>query len=185
MGCGKSKHDVVTGNTNPQHKKINDIETTQEADRNDNNNINNNVTPETQQEEIEIVNDVVESTNGADLKDIEENAKLQEENNDDGVEKLEVENLIAKDLPNNFLSSRKYEKGLDGIVSEGLSENSQYNTPSHGAGVKEDLLSENEKEDDIVGEKELPEQTKAKTENVLTSSTDEEDLKADEVHIGV
>ncbi|KAJ7955050.1 hypothetical protein O6P43_021702 [Quillaja saponaria] len=203
MGCGesKSKHDVATGNTVLKHKKSNvkyekiDDETIQENSTNDNNNniininndINNNVTPD------DVV--VIDSTNGADLKDIEENTKLEQEKIDDGgdddVEKHEVQNLITKDSPNNFISSRKNDE-------DGPSENSEYNTPRHGAGAKEDLLSENEKEDDdddVVEEKELvAEETKAGNEdeyivnvkkegtidtNVISTSTGEENMKAD------
>ncbi|PON80292.1 hypothetical protein PanWU01x14_007420 [Parasponia andersonii] len=144
MGCGESKHDVVTGNTvlhrkqsdnNSSKNSAKDIETAHEkptaadqhsesAAKDDGDHSAANV-----KEEDGVGNKTTL------LRDDDEKEMLDDHEKEDDV----VEAGIGRDSPNHFFSSRKDEEmGIDGIISEGRSGKSEYNTPRHGAGINKD-----------------------------------------------
>lgn len=139
MGCGESKHDVVTGNTvlhrkqsddNMAKNSAKDIETVEEkptvaavADQPNESSI---------KDDSAEGNDENEMTS---LRDDDEKEILDDHKGEEGV----VEAEIGRESPNHFFSSRKDEElGIDGIISEGPSAKSEYNTPRHGAGINKD-----------------------------------------------
>ncbi|KAH7513286.1 hypothetical protein FEM48_Zijuj12G0184100 [Ziziphus jujuba var. spinosa] len=163
MGCSESKQGAVaTGNTifrpkqsnNGSSKNSKDIETVQETAINDGNSTTNSAAPQQQRPE----SDNVEAESGGEASDavkdtINENSheslKGGKENVEGGNNGDVEERLISKESPNHFFSSRKDEElGIDGIVSEGRSGKSEYNTPRHGTGKLMNLMSNEDLKDD-------------------------------------
>merc|ERR1711879_28008 len=86
-----------------------------------------------------------------------------------------------QESPNDYITPRKNEEGIDGIVSEGRSGESVYDSPGHAAAGKEDVLNENVKADNAVEEKELVGETKAAAkENGEAVNVEEENVVKDE-----
>jgi hypothetical protein len=188
MGCGESKHEVVTGNTIPSQNKSDtntknskDIETVRETNTKDN--TENSSVP--QQPAAENHEDNKKDLGGAvaaaarDGQDRDENAAAKEGDGDKQIDKgkeggdvkkqeeAATDGLISHESPSDYLTTRKNEEGIDGIASEGKSgESVYYSSPNHAAG-KEHVLNENVNADNAVEEKELVEETKAAKENGL------------------
>ncbi|XP_031274287.1 uncharacterized protein LOC116132762 [Pistacia vera] len=180
MGCGKSKHDVATGNTiarkksnvGDQSKKTKDIETVLE-----NGTKNNEITKSSlvQQQEGDNNQNVNSHNVGGDnpvaeVRDIAENKALNEGDHKEkqgGVvdqEKHEPdERLISEESPNHYFSSRKEEEAVDGIVSE---QKSDYDSPRLEA-VKERLFNDNERVDNAVEATSLDEQKQGETKTAV------------------
>ncbi|KAA8527484.1 hypothetical protein F0562_034801 [Nyssa sinensis] len=152
MGCGESKHDVVTGNTVSQSKRSNsdaennkDTETISEKATNDHTNTTNS---SAQQEETENAK--------------EDSIKLISKDGGDVEEKEEEPGrLMSRDSPGHFFSSRKDEETIESIISEGMSGKSEYYSPR----TKEAVSKGNEKLDDACGGERTREPTKVNEEN--------------------
>ncbi len=179
----------TNSNDNTNSKNSKDIETVIETNTKDN---TTNSSVQQQPENVNNIEDNKDNIGGAveadDSKDINENNAVNEGDDIEidkekegggggggggggdsvGDEKQEGERFISPDSPNHFFSSRKDEEGVEGIVSEGKSEKSDYYDSPRIAAGKEDLLNENVKaENNAVEEKEVVEETKAEKENGL------------------
>ncbi|XP_061374343.1 uncharacterized protein LOC133316590 [Gastrolobium bilobum] len=180
MGCGKSKHDVVSGNTVLQSKKssvntkVGEENGTETKDKNNNNNNNaENVSSgvEVEQKESENVKEfVVEGKDDEGVKGEAEKTNVEEEKEaGDEAEGKTQETIAVEGM------SEKSEGGKD----DSLKENDQ---KVFDGAAEEKKPAENEKEEVIVKEESLAneEEEKIKGTNVSTSKGEEKDLKAEE-----
>ena len=135
MGCGESKHDVVTGNT-VLHRKQSDNTSAKNSARDIETVHEKPAADQLSQSGIKDDSAVVSDAANVKKEDDDENTtKLR----DDDKKEILVEAQIGPDSPNHFFSSRKDEElGIDGIISEGRSGKSEYNTPRHGDRINKD-----------------------------------------------
>nr|XP_023885059.1 uncharacterized protein LOC111997228 [Quercus suber]POE69977.1 hypothetical protein CFP56_73229 [Quercus suber] len=174
MGCGESKHDVVTDNTilrkksnaNSNSKNSKDIETVTETITKDSTTNSSVQKPEKVNKE-DNNKEISGAIEAADAKVIGENKAVKEgddkeidKGKEGGDEKQEGERFISHDSPNHYFSSRKDEEAVEGIISDAKSE---YDSPH--AAEKEDLLNENVKADNAVQEKVVANETNAEKKN--------------------
>lgn len=176
MGCGESKHDVVTDNTilrkksdaNSNSKNSKDIEIVTETNTKDSTTNSSVQKPEKVNKE-DNNKEISGAIEAGDAKVIGENKAVKEGDDKEidkgkkgGDEKQEGERFISHDSPNHYFSSRKDEEAVEGIISDAKSE---YDSPH--AAEKEDLLNENVKADNAVQEKLLANETNAEKKNGL------------------
>ncbi|KAM4116289.1 hypothetical protein ACB094_02G038600 [Castanea mollissima] len=183
MGCGESKHDVVTDNTilrkksnaNSNAKDTKDIETVTETHTKDSTR-NSSVQKPEKVNKGDNNKEISGAIEAGDAKVIGENKAVKEgddkeidKGKEGGDEKQEGERFISHDSPNHYFSSRKDEEAVEGIISDAKSE---YDSPR--AAEKEDLLNENVKADNAVQEKAL----NVKEENVVKKAEPEATVEA-------
>ncbi|XP_044500871.1 uncharacterized protein LOC123221944 isoform X2 [Mangifera indica] len=155
MGCGKSKHDVATGNTVARKKsnvgdQAKDIGTVLE-----NGAKNKDITNSSLVQQQETNQNVNGDNPQTEVRDIAENKASGEEKH------APEERLISKESPNHFFSSRKEEEVVEGIVSD---QKSDYDSPRLETAVKENLFNDNE---NVNNEVETTEETKNVEEAVV------------------
>lgn len=136
MGCNESKHDTVaTGNTILRRKQSKDIETDKE---NPTGEIQSAVDDRDHHHEKDVVgcheNDVASTVREERNLDQKKESEKEDQELVEGDHDDHDQRLICRDSPNHFFSSRKDEEiilgnGIDGIISEGRSGKSEYNTP--------------------------------------------------------
>ncbi|KAK4586840.1 hypothetical protein RGQ29_023845 [Quercus rubra] len=185
MGCGESKHDVVTDNTilrkksdaNSNSKNSKDIEIVTETNTKDSTTNSSVQKPEKVNKE-DNNKEISGAIEAGDAKVIGENKAVKEgddkeidKGKEGGDEKQEGERFISHDSPNHYFSSRKDEEAVEGIISDAKSE---YDSPH--AAEKEDLLNENVKADNAVQEKLLANETNAEKKNGETLNVKEENV---------
>ncbi|GMN46461.1 hypothetical protein TIFTF001_015641 [Ficus carica] len=143
MGCNESKQDTVaTGNTILRRKQPGNVKSTKDIETVKENRTADNIDHERH------ARDVVGHENGVastvigerDLDDAKKESKGDNHHQEEvvnGGDDHDQERLICRDSPNHFFSSRKdveetiLGNNIDGIISEGRSGKSEYNTPRH------------------------------------------------------
>ncbi|KAK9992352.1 hypothetical protein SO802_027337 [Lithocarpus litseifolius] len=185
MGCGESKHDVVTDNTilrkksnaNSNSKNSKDIETVTETSTKDSTTNSSVQKPEKVNKE-DNNKEIIGAIEAGDAKVIGENKAVKEgddkeidKGKEGGDEKQEGERFISHDSPNHYFSSRKDEEGVEGIISDAKSE---YGSPH--AAEKDDSLNENVKVDNAVQEKVVANETNAEKKNGEALNAKEENV---------
>lgn len=174
MGCSESKQGAIaSGNTIFRRKQSNggssknsrDIETVQEISIDDDGNTQQQA--QEQQPESDSAHEAPDIIN----ENGHESSKGDKENVEGGNNGDVEERSVSRDSPRQFFSSRKDEElGIDGIVSEGRSGKSEYNTPRHGTGKlmnlmrDEDLKDDDDDRDEVVEENELADDHEEKPE---------------------
>lgn len=143
MGCNESKQDAVaTGNTILRRKQPDNVKSTKDIETVKENPTADNIDHEGHAREVVgHENDVASTVIGErDLDDAKKESKGDNHHQEEvvnGGDDHDQERLISRDSPNHFFSSRKdveetiLGNNIDGIISEGRSGKSEYNTPRH------------------------------------------------------